>query len=250
MSQSDFVSRGQALVSRRAVPGGSEGLPLGLLGRPTTVEGRVVLGQALLALKRFDEVLAEMRVALELDHWLGAGADRSRARRCCARATPTPPSRRCTRRASWRPAMPRILAAARRGRARSSLRKSRQRIRPSASSAPATRRTIPTTRRPDGVEDSGPERLHAADVAAVAGGAAALVAQAGGRRARSDAVARHARGRRRVGHGRGRSRARGRRARGRSRFRRARRTTIGERAGRRGPARAAPSGRRRAMAAR
>ncbi|MDQ3336892.1 MAG: tetratricopeptide repeat protein [Myxococcota bacterium] len=41
---------------------------LGLLGRPTTVEGRVVLGQALLALKRFDEVLAEMRVALELDH--------------------------------------------------------------------------------------------------------------------------------------------------------------------------------------
>src|SRR6185436_11495745 len=41
---------------------------LGLLGRPTTVEGRVVLGQALLALKRYDEVLAEMRVALELDH--------------------------------------------------------------------------------------------------------------------------------------------------------------------------------------
>ena len=41
---------------------------LGLLGRPTTVEGRVVLGQALLALGRFDEVLAEMRVALELDH--------------------------------------------------------------------------------------------------------------------------------------------------------------------------------------
>ena len=27
-----------------------------------------MLGQALLALKRFDEVLAEMRVALELDH--------------------------------------------------------------------------------------------------------------------------------------------------------------------------------------
>ncbi|MFT3691637.1 MAG: tetratricopeptide repeat protein [Kofleriaceae bacterium] len=41
---------------------------LGLLGRPTTVEGRVVLGSALLALKRYDEVLAEMRVALELDH--------------------------------------------------------------------------------------------------------------------------------------------------------------------------------------
>ncbi|MGE0402764.1 MAG: tetratricopeptide repeat protein [Kofleriaceae bacterium] len=41
---------------------------LGLLGRPTTVEGRIVLGQALLALKRYDEVLAEMRVALDLDH--------------------------------------------------------------------------------------------------------------------------------------------------------------------------------------
>lgn len=40
---------------------------LGLLGRPTTVEGRIVLGQALLALKRYDEVLAEMRVALDLD---------------------------------------------------------------------------------------------------------------------------------------------------------------------------------------
>ncbi|MBP9089017.1 MAG: hypothetical protein KBG15_23045, partial [Kofleriaceae bacterium] len=37
------------------------------MGRPTTVEGRIVLGRALLALARFDEVLAEMRVALELD---------------------------------------------------------------------------------------------------------------------------------------------------------------------------------------
>src|SRR5579883_1665856 len=68
MSQSDFVSRGQALVSAGQYQEAVKVCRLGLLGRPTTVEGRVVLGQALLALKRYDEVLAEMRVALELDH--------------------------------------------------------------------------------------------------------------------------------------------------------------------------------------
>jgi tetratricopeptide (TPR) repeat protein len=40
---------------------------LGLLGRPATVDGRIVLGRALLALERFDEVVAEMRVTLEID---------------------------------------------------------------------------------------------------------------------------------------------------------------------------------------
>ncbi|MBC7973421.1 MAG: hypothetical protein H7138_00440, partial [Myxococcales bacterium] len=68
MSQSDFVSRGQTLVSSGQFQEAVKVCRLGLLGRPTTVEGRVVLGQALLALKRYDEVLAEMRVALELDH--------------------------------------------------------------------------------------------------------------------------------------------------------------------------------------
>ncbi len=68
MSQSDFVSRGQALVAQGQFQEAVKVCRLGLLGRPTTVEGRVVLGQALLALKRFDEVLAEMRVAIELDH--------------------------------------------------------------------------------------------------------------------------------------------------------------------------------------
>ncbi|HET7504503.1 MAG TPA: tetratricopeptide repeat protein [Kofleriaceae bacterium] len=68
MSQSDFVTRGQALVSSGQYQEAVKVCRLGLLGRPTTVEGRVVLGQALLALKRYDEVLAEMRVALELDH--------------------------------------------------------------------------------------------------------------------------------------------------------------------------------------
>ena len=68
MSQSDFVTRGQALVTSGQFQEAVKVCRLGLLGRPTTVEGRIVLGQALLALKRFDEVLAEMRVALELDH--------------------------------------------------------------------------------------------------------------------------------------------------------------------------------------
>jgi predicted Zn-dependent protease len=68
VSQSDFVSRGQALVAAGQYQEAVKVCRLGLLGRPTTVEGRIVLGQALLALKRFDEVLAEMRVALELEH--------------------------------------------------------------------------------------------------------------------------------------------------------------------------------------
>lgn len=67
MSQADFVTRGQALVTAGQYQEAVKVCRLGLLGRPTTVEGRVVLGQALLALKRYDEVLAEMRVALELD---------------------------------------------------------------------------------------------------------------------------------------------------------------------------------------
>src|SRR3954467_5458252 len=68
VSQSDFVTRGQALIGSGQYQEAVKVCRLGLLGRPTTVEGRIVLGQALLALKRYDEVLAEMRVALELDH--------------------------------------------------------------------------------------------------------------------------------------------------------------------------------------
>ena len=47
MSQSDFVSRGQALVAAGQFQEAVKVCRLGLLGRPTTVEGRVVLGQAL-----------------------------------------------------------------------------------------------------------------------------------------------------------------------------------------------------------
>jgi tetratricopeptide (TPR) repeat protein len=68
VAPSDFVSRGQALVAAGQYQEAVKICRLGLLGRPTTVEGRIVLGQALLALRRYDEVLAEMRVALELDN--------------------------------------------------------------------------------------------------------------------------------------------------------------------------------------
>lgn len=40
---------------------------LGLLANPGEIEGRLVLGSALMALGRFDEVLAEMRQALQID---------------------------------------------------------------------------------------------------------------------------------------------------------------------------------------
>ncbi|MCE9578517.1 MAG: tetratricopeptide repeat protein, partial [Deltaproteobacteria bacterium] len=67
MSPSDFVSRGQSLVAAGAYQEAVKVCRLGLLGRPGALDGRLVLGQALLALRRHDEVLAEMRVALELD---------------------------------------------------------------------------------------------------------------------------------------------------------------------------------------
>jgi tetratricopeptide (TPR) repeat protein len=68
----DFVSRGQGLVASGQYQEAVKVCRLGLLGRPTQVDGRLVLAQALLALRRYDEVLAEMRVALELDGGIAA----------------------------------------------------------------------------------------------------------------------------------------------------------------------------------
>jgi tetratricopeptide (TPR) repeat protein len=69
----DFVSRGQDLVLSGQYQEAVKVCRLGLLARPTDVSGRLVLGQALLALRRYDEVLAEMRVAVEIDaHNAGA----------------------------------------------------------------------------------------------------------------------------------------------------------------------------------
>ncbi|MBP6836263.1 MAG: tetratricopeptide repeat protein [Kofleriaceae bacterium] len=71
MAQSDFVKRGRALLASGQHQEAVKICRLGLLGQPTAVEGRVLLGQALMALRRYDEVLAEMRVALEIDHTSG-----------------------------------------------------------------------------------------------------------------------------------------------------------------------------------
>jgi tetratricopeptide (TPR) repeat protein len=67
LAQADFVERGRQLCARAQYQEAVKVCRLGLLAHPTEVEGRLVLGEALLALSRHDEVLAEMRVALELD---------------------------------------------------------------------------------------------------------------------------------------------------------------------------------------
>ena len=67
MAQADFVQRGRQLCAQAQYQEAVKVCRLGLLAHPTEVEGRLVLGEALLALSRYDEVLAEMRVALELD---------------------------------------------------------------------------------------------------------------------------------------------------------------------------------------
>jgi tetratricopeptide (TPR) repeat protein len=65
VSPSDFVQRGLHLLERGEYQEAVKTCRLGLLGRPGAIEGRVVLGRALLALGRYDEVLAEMQVALD-----------------------------------------------------------------------------------------------------------------------------------------------------------------------------------------
>lgn len=63
----EFVKRGRELTERGKHLEAVKVCRLGLLAHPSELDGRLVLGQALLSLARFDEVLAEMRVALELD---------------------------------------------------------------------------------------------------------------------------------------------------------------------------------------
>ena len=67
MSGFEFVQRGKVLIVKKQYQDAVKVCRLGLLAHPTLVEGRLVLGTALMALGRYDEVLAEMRVALELD---------------------------------------------------------------------------------------------------------------------------------------------------------------------------------------
>jgi len=63
----EFIQRGKVLIVRRQFQEAVRVCRLGLLANPTLVEGRLVLGMALMALGRYDDVLAEMRVALEVD---------------------------------------------------------------------------------------------------------------------------------------------------------------------------------------
>ncbi|MCG8417938.1 MAG: tetratricopeptide repeat protein [Proteobacteria bacterium] len=67
MSSHDFVQHGRALVQEGQFQEAVKVCRLGLLAHPTALQGRLVLGSALIALRRYDEVLAEMRVALEID---------------------------------------------------------------------------------------------------------------------------------------------------------------------------------------
>ena len=67
MSAYEFVQRGKVLIVKKQYQDAVKVCRLGLLAHPTLVEGRLVLGMALMALGRFDEVLAEMRVALQQD---------------------------------------------------------------------------------------------------------------------------------------------------------------------------------------
>jgi len=67
VSPLDFVHQGQELVRLGQYQDAVKVCRLGLLAHPTSVEGRLILGTALMALRRHDEVLAEMRVALEVD---------------------------------------------------------------------------------------------------------------------------------------------------------------------------------------
>ena len=189
---------------------------LGLLGRPTTVEGRVVLGQALLALKRYDEVLAEMRVALELDH---ASHRRPGAQGRGAAPQGRRPRRR---RGAGQAAQPGARRRARRGAAR----RGRAAGEPVAPGQPRPGGGLPG-RGSDGVrgraghqELRGParrsgrpgghrgrRRVHPSDLAGRARRPQAIEPPPG-RAARRHPVARRARGRRSVGHRRGRPRAR------------------------------------------
>ena len=65
--ESDYVERARSLMARGQFQEAARACRIGLLAHPLDVEGRLVLGMALMALGRLDEVLGEMRVALEVD---------------------------------------------------------------------------------------------------------------------------------------------------------------------------------------
>lgn len=63
----DFVQQGKALLQKREFAEVVRVCRTGLLTRPGAVDGRLLLATALLALRRYDEALADLRVAGEID---------------------------------------------------------------------------------------------------------------------------------------------------------------------------------------
>jgi tetratricopeptide (TPR) repeat protein len=62
----EFVHNGRKLLATRKFQEAVKVCRIGLLEDPASVEGRLVLAQALMSLARYDEVIAEARAALEL----------------------------------------------------------------------------------------------------------------------------------------------------------------------------------------
>ncbi len=63
----EFVQRGRSFVEQGQLQEAVRVCRLGLLANPGEIEGRLVLGSALMALARYDEVLAEMQNALAME---------------------------------------------------------------------------------------------------------------------------------------------------------------------------------------
>lgn len=63
----DFVSKARGLLAAGQHQEAVKACRIGLLGQPGSIDGRVVLGQALAALGRHDEALAEMHAVLGMD---------------------------------------------------------------------------------------------------------------------------------------------------------------------------------------
>ena len=66
MQVKEFVHSGRKLLATRKFQEAVKICRIGLLEDPASVEGRLVLAQALMSLARYDEVIAETRAALEL----------------------------------------------------------------------------------------------------------------------------------------------------------------------------------------
>ncbi len=65
MSSNDFVKQARAHFDRGAFQDAANVCRRGLLASPDEVEGRLILGRSLMALQRYGEVLAEVRVLLD-----------------------------------------------------------------------------------------------------------------------------------------------------------------------------------------